>query len=65
MSLSEDGGTTWPYYRDLESGNVTAEYSYPCITQTTNDDEYIHVSYTYNRDTIKYVKFLESWITEK
>jgi predicted neuraminidase len=59
ISLSEDGGITWPYSRDLESG-PGPRYSYPCILQTA--DEYIHVSYTYNRDTIKYVKFMEDWI---
>ena len=62
ISLSEDGGKTWPYYRDLESGKGP-EYSYPCILQTS--DEYIHVSYTFNRATIKYVKFKEDWIKTK
>lgn len=36
------------------------EYSYPSVLQTS--DGYIHVTYTYNRETIKYVKFMESWI---
>ena len=36
------------------------EYSYPTVLQTS--DGYIHVTYTYNRETIKYVKFMESWI---
>ena len=62
ISLSVDGGKTWPYSRDLESGKGP-EYSYPCILQTS--DEYIHVSYTFNRDTIKYVKFKEDWIMSK
>jgi predicted neuraminidase len=62
ISLSEDGGKTWPYYRDLESGDGP-EYSYPCILQTP--DEYIHVTYTFNRKTIKYVKFMEDWIKKK
>ena len=62
ISLSEDGGKTWPYYRDLKSGEGP-EYSYPCILQTS--DEYIHVSYAYNRATIKYVKFMEDWIKKK
>ena len=60
ISISEDGGKTWPYYKDLETGSSGDEFSYPTILQSP--DEYIHVSYTYNRDTIKYVKFLESWV---
>lgn len=40
-----------------------AEYSYPSIMQTT--DGYIHISYTYNRETIKYVRLKESWVTSK
>ena len=62
ISLSEDGGKTWPHYRDLETGSGP-EYSYPCILQTS--DGYIHVTYTYNRETIKYVKFMEDWIKGK
>ena len=65
IALSEDGGKTWPYSRDLETAPAGsgAEYSYPSILQST--DGYIHVSYTYNRLTIKYVKFMEEWITNK
>ena len=36
------------------------EYSYPSVLQTS--DGYIHITYTFNRETIKYVKFTESWI---
>lgn len=39
---------------------ASVEYSYPTVLQTS--DGYIHVTYTYNRETIKYVKFMESWI---
>ena len=63
ISISEDGGNTWTYHRDLETGPSTAnaiEYSYPTLLQSP--DSYIHVSYTYNRETIKYVKFKEDWI---
>lgn len=63
ISISEDGGNTWTYHRDLETGPSTAnaiEYSYPTLLQSP--DGYIHVSYTYNRETIKYVKFKEDWI---
>ena len=60
VSLSEDGGLTWPYSRDLESGGGT-EFSYPSLLETGHDG-FIHVSYTFNRQTIKYVRFQESWI---
>ncbi len=71
IAISKDGGQTWPVYRDLEytpSGEheraaKSVEYSYPSLLQTA--DGYIHVSYTYNRDTIKYVKFMESWVIQK
>lgn len=66
ISLSEDGGKTWPHYRDLETGpseTDATEYSYPTILQSP--DGYIHVSYTYNRQTIKYVKFKEDWVLNR
>jgi predicted neuraminidase len=67
IAISKDGGKTWPHYRDLEHTTSNeqeiekeVEYSYPSILQTP--DGFIHVSYTYNRDTIKYVKFKETWV---
>ena len=65
MSLSKDGGETWTYSRDLETNATRSdtEYSYPSVLQSP--DDYIHVSYTFDRLTIKYVKFYESWIMSK
>ncbi|CAI8045465.1 hypothetical protein GBAR_LOCUS25152 [Geodia barretti] len=60
VSLSEDGGLSWLHSRDLETNGT--EFSYPSLLQTP--DSFIHVSYTYNRQTIKYVKFMESWIMD-
>ncbi len=65
VALSKDGGRTWPHYKDLEYHSMhvldsSVEYSYPSILQSP--DGYIHVSYTYNRETIKYSKFKEEWI---
>ncbi|KAL5473018.1 hypothetical protein EMCRGX_G027458 [Ephydatia muelleri] len=60
IALSMDQGKTWPYYRDIDTGLPGCELSYPSILQSP--DGYIHVSYTYNRQTIKYVKFMEDWI---
>ena len=63
ISLSEDGGKTWPYSRDLDTGEGSTELSYPSILQSP--DGWIHISYTYNRQTIKYVKLKEEWIKQK
>ncbi len=62
VSISQqDGGESWTYSKDLEtSSSEHVEFSYPSLMQTA--DSAIHVSYTYNRDTIKYVKFNEDWI---
>ncbi len=64
IALSTDGGLSWPAYRDLEDSTESSdEFSYPTLLQSP--DGYIHVSYTYKRETIKYSKFMESWIVEK
>jgi predicted neuraminidase len=76
VALSEDGGETWRWVRDLETGLPAArqlpadpigkdqpgreEYSYPSIVQTP--DGKINVAYTYRRFTIKTVRFDEGWI---
>lgn len=76
VALSEDGGDTWPYVRDLETGTPRKgearttprsnnapgreEYSYPSITQAAGDK--IVVAYTYRRYTIKVVEFDEDWM---
>lgn len=69
IAISKDGGDTWPSYRDLENAGGSGggrvregevEYSYPSILQT--GDGYIHISYTYNRETVKYVRIKESWV---
>ena len=64
IAISKDSGITWPFYRDLEYSNgENVEYSYPSLLQSS--DGYIHISYTYNRKTIKYVKIKEEWIYQK
>eukprot|EP00899_Mesostigma_viride_P015828 jgi/Mesvir1/24246/Mv10950-RA.1 len=68
IALSEDGGNTWPFVRDIEtgtSGNVFAaggEYSYPSILQDPHG--MIHVTYTFKRETIKYVSVSEAWVRQ-
>lgn len=49
-----------PKPHDSQQAITDVEYSYPSVLQSS--DGYIHVTYTYNRETIKYVKFMESWI---
>ena len=67
VALSEDGGETWGWVRDLETGIPRAgdesrreEYSYPSILQAA--DGKINVAYTYRRFTIKIVRFDENWL---
>jgi predicted neuraminidase len=75
VALSEDGGETWGWVRDLETGIPRAgepvsdpnktdkpreEFSYPSIVQAA--DGKINVAYTYRRLTIKIVRFDESWL---
>ncbi|CAF1557401.1 unnamed protein product [Rotaria sp. Silwood1] len=70
VALSYDNGITWPYQRNIQihdDDNITkiGEYSYPSLLQSfwsESDDNDIHLVYTYNRETIKYVRFNEKWI---
>lgn len=70
-SYFEDGGKTWPYIRNIQEGDGSClsnnsvekknrELSYPSIKQ--GKDGKIHVTYTYYRQTIKYVCLTEEWI---
>jgi predicted neuraminidase len=71
IAISEDNGQTWSYMRDIEVGDgycmtnnskekLNREYSYPSIKQTP--DGKIHVTFTYFRQTIKYVCITEDWV---
>ena len=70
VALSQDGGDTWPWVRDIETGSTAdaggggadehEEYSYPSLLQDENGK--IVVAYTYHRETIKVVRFDEDWI---
>ena len=75
VALSIDGGKTWPWVRDVETGMPGNdaeydlpekaghdEYSYPSIKQGTEGN--LHMSYTFRRATIKYVTFSEQWIKQ-
>jgi hypothetical protein len=79
VALSADGGNTWSAMRNVQLGTPNKsddpsyaqlmkdvpgrdEYSYPSILQTS--DGSIYVAYTFRRQTIKVVRFSESWIGE-
>jgi predicted neuraminidase len=71
IALSEDGGNTWPWVRDVDGSSSPAhrdveddqeEYSYPSVLQDTAGK--INVAYTYLRKTIKVVRFDEDWIRQ-
>ncbi|MGC1188108.1 MAG: sialidase family protein [Candidatus Acidiferrales bacterium] len=68
IALSADAGITWPWVRDIQTGNEPGagqaggsdEYSYPSIVQSP--DESLYLTYTFRRLTVKYVVFDEPWI---
>jgi predicted neuraminidase len=72
IALSTNGGKTWPWVRDIETGtpdlendgrntrNKSEEYSYPSVLQDARGQ--INVAYTYRHETIKVVRFSENWI---
>lgn len=70
IALSMDEGKTWPWVRDLHTGDEPPplqpgereEYSYPSIVQTS--DGALHVTFTFRRKTIKYITFDEKWIQQ-
>ena len=70
VALSIDGGKTWPWVRDIQAGNEppkyypaeSPEYSYPSVTQSP--DGKIQLTFTFRRETIKYVTFDEQWIKD-
>jgi predicted neuraminidase len=71
VAISEDGGKTWPYSKDIEIGDgyamtnnskekLNREYSYPCIKQSP--DGKLHITFTYFRQAIKYVCISEEYV---
>jgi predicted neuraminidase len=71
LALSADGGRTWPWRRNLETGDgycmtnnskerLNREFSYPTLCQTP--DGMLHLAYTYFRQAIKYVRVPPDWI---
>jgi predicted neuraminidase len=70
IALSQNGGETWPWVRDIETSrsNVSEsagdkdEYSYPSVLQDAKGK--INVAYTFRREAIKVVRFDEEWIKQ-
>lgn len=70
VALSVDNGKTWPWIRDVQAGEVPPsfhagenfEYSYPSIIQSS--DGLLQMSFTFRRETIKYMTFDEDWIKD-
>ncbi|SHN21708.1 Predicted neuraminidase (sialidase) [Cyclobacterium lianum] len=52
LAISADG-KTWEPFMTLENEPNKAGYSYPAIIQS--EDGMVHISYTYDRETVKYV----------
>jgi predicted neuraminidase len=73
VAISEDEGQTWPYMRNLDTGDdfcgeanvpLNRRCAYPCILQTR--DGRIHIGYSYrSRQCIKYVRIAEEWIRDQ
>ncbi len=75
VALSADDGLTWSTARDIETGRPgygqkerdikepgREEYSYPTVMEAR--DGSIFVAFTFRRQTIKVVRFPESWIQQ-
>jgi hypothetical protein len=59
VSISHDRGETWPYTRHLEN-TPQSRFDYPSVIQAL--DGSIHVTYSYNLQTIKHVRLNEEWV---
>lgn len=70
LSLSADGGLTWPLRHDLETGDgycltnnsrdgLNRELSYPSVAQTP--DGSLHIAWTHHRRTIKHLRLSPAW----
>lgn len=56
--ISKDFGKTWQLVRNLEKGD--GEYSYPFLLVDAHGR--IHLSYTWRRETIRYMVFSQAWL---
>ena len=73
LALSEDGGGTWPWVRDVEGGGRRDpvppprqpprlhRYAYPALLQDPQTG-LVHVAYSYRKRLIKHVVVDEAWV---
>lgn len=61
ISISEDRGETWKYTRHLEN-TPESRFDYPSIIQA--EDGSIHVTYSFNLQSIKHVRLNEEWVIQ-
>lgn len=62
ISLSDDGGRSWPHTRTLEHGHGHQSFSYPTLREDVHVDGLLHISYSYERRAIKYSRVTEQWV---
>jgi predicted neuraminidase len=62
VSMSDDEGKTWKWMRHIERTEGAGRFDYPSIIQAR--DGMLHVTYSYNLQTIKHVVFTEEWIKQ-
>ena len=60
LAVSSDKGKTWRIVKTLEDSPSGGEFSYPYISRT--ETGIYHVTYTYDRKTIKHVSFNDDWL---
>ncbi len=58
LAMSEDEGETWPFMRDLVTGQ--GSFDYPAIIQ--DREGLLHVTHTNNRNTIDHIVLEPDWI---
>jgi predicted neuraminidase len=61
VSISDDGGQTWKWTRQLED-TPGGRFDYPSMIQAA--DSTLHVTYSHHLKTIKHVRFNEAWVRE-
>lgn len=63
VALSEDFGSTWKVIKPIEEDVNAGRFEYPAIIY--GSDKNFHLTYTYLRKNIRYVKFDMKWLEEK